>query len=84
MPAPQDNNFSATPTVYEGSRRSVSDEGTPQGHINVQEAERNFEALRRELTRQSQKGTAADTEKQVRLLWRDCVRNHKFTICGTG
>jgi hypothetical protein len=94
MPAPQENNFSATPTVYENSRRSASDEGTQQKRVDVQEAERDFAALQREYTRQSQKGVP-DAEKQVRSLWRSrnqCRRSDLLlartmsgickTICG--
>lgn len=71
---------SATPTVYEPSRHSSREEMPARsqqpeqhGHVNVAQAKEEFAHLRRELTRQSQKGARSDLEKQVSAFCLDYV-----------
>lgn len=67
VPAPE-NAVSATPTVYEPSRRSASEEAPEKDDargVDVNRAERQFAELQREFTRQSKGAHGIDAEKQV-------------------
>ena len=66
VPVPE-NAVSATPTVYEPSRRSASEEAEKDNArgVDVDRAERQFAELQREFTRQSKRANGIDEEKQV-------------------